>query len=570
MGKSKKTKENTKGSFLKSLRFRIMITMFVVVVVATACMMTVIIDKSKSNIKSLVRSNLYNLGTSYGRLLDTEGSRGELSYRQYATLLKKVSIEGMDSAYAYVVSAEGKMLYHPTKDKVGKPVENSVVKGLVKQLEAGNKVADDVVEYEFKGEMKYSGYHITNSNAILVITVDENDALSSIQEITMVAGGISATVYIIALVVAYLVGTGIAKPMTAMSQVIERTSHMDFREDERSKKSVKRHDETGVMARSVITMSEQLVHMVHQIDSAKNDIFDRVNQLRDISREISSACTDNSATTQQLAASMEETSATTENINSSIENMQDGSEKIFDLSKNGEQLSTEIKTRAEELQGRTKEAISKTTDMYINVKEKKELAVEKAKSVEKIGQLTSSIMEIASQTNLLALNASIEAARAGEAGKGFAVVASEIGNLATQSSEAVENINVIMGDISNTVRDMLQCLEETTDFMENVILKDYEQFEQVGLQYREDAESVNGSMTDIGEAMDKLTTSIKEIATAIAAINSTVGEAATGVTDIAQKTTQVVTMTGNNEELVANCISTVDELEKLVNTFTLE
>ena len=42
----------------------------------------------------------------------------------------EVKLEGMDSAYMYVVQNDGTMLYHPTKEKVGQPVENAVIKGV--------------------------------------------------------------------------------------------------------------------------------------------------------------------------------------------------------------------------------------------------------------------------------------------------------------------------------------------------------------------------------------------------------------------------------------------------------
>lgn len=47
----------------------------------------------------------------------------------------------MDSAYMYVVQNDGTMLYHPTKEKVGQPVENAVIKGVVQQLQDGKNRA---------------------------------------------------------------------------------------------------------------------------------------------------------------------------------------------------------------------------------------------------------------------------------------------------------------------------------------------------------------------------------------------------------------------------------------------
>ncbi|MDH3328474.1 MAG: methyl-accepting chemotaxis protein [Desulfobulbaceae bacterium] len=58
--------------------------------------------------------------------------------------------------------------------------------------------------------------------------------------------------------------------------------------------------------------------------------------------------------------------------------------------------------------------------------------------------LIDAITEIAEQTNLLSLNASIEAARAGAHGKGFALIADEVGNLAQRSSDAANEISLLM------------------------------------------------------------------------------------------------------------------------------
>lgn len=43
-------------------------------------------------------------------------------------------MEGIDSSYAYLVDTDGTMLYHPTAEKIGQPVENAVVLGVVAEL----------------------------------------------------------------------------------------------------------------------------------------------------------------------------------------------------------------------------------------------------------------------------------------------------------------------------------------------------------------------------------------------------------------------------------------------------
>ena len=84
-------------------------------------------------------------------------------------------------------------------------------------------------------------------------------------------------------------------------------------------------------------------------------------------------------------------------------------------------------------------------------------------SVNKISVAADLINQIATQTNLLSLNASIEAARAGEHGKGFSVVATEIGNLATQSSATVKEINTLLNELTDNSAKSINIVKEMTD-----------------------------------------------------------------------------------------------------------
>ncbi len=105
------------------------------------------------------------------------------------------------------------------------------------------------------------------------------------------------------------------------------------------------------------------------------------------------------------------------------------------------ELSTEGENIVSELASITKESIGRTVAVSSGIDKVEE-------TVKNMRDFMERIRSISEQTNLLALNASIEAARAGEAGRGFAVVADEIRKLAEETNQTTEQVESVIGEIS--------------------------------------------------------------------------------------------------------------------------
>ena len=554
-----KEHEAVKVNFFRRIGLKFTAAIAVAALLASVFCMSMTIPNSIEMVGTITQNEMQSLITAYSAQMETHlAAEKKLSYETYSEILKELKIEGVESSYAYLVDSTGMMQYHPTKDKVGKSVENSVVKGLVGRLAKGEKIDSEVVEYEYRGSIKYAGYNVLSDKSILVITADKDDILSNISKVTKI--GIIGTIGVTLLctILGIIMVIIIIRPILKLTGVIRQTAELDFTDDSVLNSVAKNKDEIGLMGKAVVKMRGNLRDMVSNIQQTSDRIYQDVVAVNDVSIKIREECMDNSATTEELAAGMEETSATTGTITNNIEGMKEGAKDIHGLSDDGVKLSNEIMERALSMRESTNVAAKRTTDMYETLKQKAEKAVEAADCVKQINEMTESIMQISSQTSLLALNASIEAARAGEAGKGFAVVASEISKLAGETSESVTSINSIVEQVNASVAEMVQSMEDTTHFLDDVVLKDYD-----------DADVVKDSMKNVENAANTLSESISIIADAINGINATVDESAVGVTDIAEKTSSVVQEASQNAELVDACMESVEELEKIAKQFKI-
>ena len=507
--------------------------------------------------------------TDIGNIVLVTADYDKLIKIDYDKLIGNIEISGVKGSYAYMVSSDGTMLYHTNAEKIGKPVENAAVKGIVADIRSGKTVKNGSCFYNYKGSYKVAGYAFTHSGNIVIVTADKDVMMAGVTSMRteLIVYGILCLIIAVILVSAFTVR--MLKALEHLVPVIDKTANYDFTEDETSKELEKRDDEVGMIIKAISKTRNNLRDMVRSIAMAGNSIDTNVGELKATIEKVGSICQSNSSTTEELAAGMEETAATTSTIAQNAANVQNNSRGIDKLVDEGKQLSNEVLERAKELADTTETASSKTIETYEKVKVKSKEAIVASQAVNKINELTGAIMEIASQTRLLALNASIEAARAGEAGKGFAVVASEINNLATQTAETVKNIGGIVDEVNSAVAQMSDCLTQTTNFLETNVLSDYKEFGKVSVQYKSDAETFGKSMNDIRANIVNLATGLNEITDAIGAIDATITEASQGVTDIAKRSGEMSVEADNSVSKVEKCRNAVLDLNGIIDKFNL-
>jgi methyl-accepting chemotaxis protein len=303
----------------------------------------------------------------------------------------------------------------------------------------------------------------------LVKDTTEYEAAAASSQRNLVLGTIA--ILVAAALLAFLLGRGMSRPLTAITAVMNRLSSGDT---EVTIPGGDRKDELGTMAGAVDVFRRNMIEarslreaqeaakqqaelekkalqrqMADRFETDVKSVVGAVaratKDMQRVAAEITASVNGTSAQAAAAAAASEEASASVNTVAAATEELASSVAEI------GRQVthSSDVADAAVTKAGQTTEIVGSL-----------------AAASEKIGDVLRLIGAIASQTNLLALNATIEAARAGEAGRGFAVVASEVKALASQTAKATEeiagqvtaiqsstgNCAAAIGGISDTIR----------------------------------------------------------------------------------------------------------------------
>ena len=375
-------------------------------------------------------------------------------------------------------------------------------------------------------------------------------------------------------------------------------------------------DEIGELAKAFNTMIKRLqevetsfLQMADSLKKAMMEVIDHANNLASSSSQLASAAdqagqatSQISTTIQQVAKGIAQQSESVNQTNTSVEQLAraiDGvargaqeqaaatakassitgqlTSAITQVSGNAEAVVRESSHAAEAAREGSKTVVE-TLEGMKTIKSKVDLSAQKVQEMgsrsSQIGEIVTTIEDIASQTNLLALNAAIEAARAGEAGKGFAVVADEVRKLAERASAATKEIGGLVRSIQKTVNEAVSAMEEGAKEVDSGVIKAGRAGEALDAIIQA-ANSVNVQAEQAAAAAQQMAASANELVTAVDSVSAVVEEntaateeMAAGSSEVNQAMMNIAAVSEENSAAVEEVSASAEEMSAQVEEVT--
>jgi methyl-accepting chemotaxis protein len=330
---------------------------------------------------------------------------------------------------------------------------------------------------------------------------------------------IAVVVAIIAIIVLVsgFIQRSVVKPVVDMRNLIRGIA--EGRGDLTVRLKALSRDEVGEIA-------EAFNQMMGKLQDIMRFVIDASHQVAQSAEALAADTEQTQQATARQAESAAAVAATVEQVTVSINTVADHTREADGIADDTRRLTAEGRTvakKAAEQILQTAESVSQAASHVTHLSERSE----------QIRSIVGVIREIADQTNLLALNAAIEAARAGEQGRGFAVVADEVRKLAERTTGATSEIAGMIDAISADVGNAAEMIRNSS---------------QQEAAEVEAANTLQSTLAQIGDSVDRSSGRIHEIAGASKEQSIAANQMAQSVEGIAQMAEEISAAAAHSTE----------------------
>ena len=300
-----------------------------------------------------------------------------------------------------------------------------------------------------------------------------------------------------------------------------------------------------VQERDVLGMA--LKDMVSALKDQIAEIKEGANVLGSSTAEISSSIAQVTSSATETATAVNQTMATTEELRQTSELSAQKAGHVSKTARESSAMSTEATT-----------AIAQVAQAMTHIRNQMEAigasVINLSEQSQTIGEIISTVDDLAEQSNILSVNASIEAAKSGEQGKGFAVVAQEIKNLAEQSKEATKRVRTILSDIQKATGNAVMVTEQGTKAVDMGTIQ---------------AEKISSAITSLSASIENVDQAARQIAATSKQQLSGVEQVSAAVEDIQNSTELNVRSMEQLEQAAASLEDTGRRIMGLVERYSL-